>query len=170
MPLPSDAHAALRVLAEKATPGPWMFGTTKVAYERRIGCKVSTGWSGFMPAPERDEDAEYIAAASPDVVLGLLAALADANARITAIAEVVDSREPVDGNAAVMAVRRILSSPAADAHPEPRPVDDDDVDAFLKAINLSGFVLLRDAVMTGLEAVEAARKGSTPNHEKSADA
>jgi hypothetical protein len=57
--------AELRALAEKATPGPWRQGY-------REGKYVYTGVDDFLTGPIRAENAAYIAAASPDVILVLL--------------------------------------------------------------------------------------------------
>lgn len=73
----------LRKLAEAATPGPWevVGGWVEATHggevtPQRVDC-MSYCYGG---TPERMEsgDAKYIAAASPDVVIGLLDALASA--------------------------------------------------------------------------------------------
>jgi hypothetical protein len=79
-------YSELRRLAEAATPGPWYVQKGRSnetcgyvtrdpieQYQRSI-----TGWGAVE---HRFEDAAYIAAASPDVVLGLLSDLAAANRR-----------------------------------------------------------------------------------------
>ena len=61
----------LRVLAEKATPGPWCSNESRVYFPNLKG--------GFdlRCAPRADANAAYIAAASPDVVVGLLDRIAE---------------------------------------------------------------------------------------------
>jgi hypothetical protein len=77
----SDAEmAALRLLAEKATPGPWHASDfcQAPATEKHPAidtCKVRPLQRTALGSFKR-EDAEYIAALSPDVVLGLLATIA----------------------------------------------------------------------------------------------
>jgi hypothetical protein len=73
-----EAHAALRVLAEKATPGPyvwdWKYGTMNAPGLRRNGsvrvmrCADTTCDEVTIGA----DDARFIAAANPQVVLALL--------------------------------------------------------------------------------------------------
>lgn len=62
----------LKTLARKATPGAWC----QVGY-CGIGVSYAGGAPGGVPSPvagaQREEDAAYIAAASPQVVLGLIA-------------------------------------------------------------------------------------------------
>lgn len=83
--------AALREKAEKATPGPWLKGDNYL-----IG-----GWwviAPELPAREdchrtivdmvvRREDAVYVAAASPDVILAVLALVEEQRARISTLEE-----------------------------------------------------------------------------------
>lgn len=81
----------LEALAKAATPGPWHAG------DRGIGWEVHAGRPGKRGCYERDADcrdlnseykdtftqadASYIAAASPDVILGLIKELREAWAR-----------------------------------------------------------------------------------------
>lgn len=61
--------AGLKELAEKATPGPWIMGEDGGVYsEARRDIPVDIIDGLYTEAP----DAAFIAAASPDVVLGLI--------------------------------------------------------------------------------------------------
>jgi hypothetical protein len=75
----------LKAKAEAATPGPWAFrygdivqlsdGGQGYPIDHYTDCKdVIAGFCG------NDESAEYVAAASPDVILSLLAKLAEVTA------------------------------------------------------------------------------------------
>lgn len=70
----------LKELAERATPGPWNilhFDTSYVirsSVERNISSATGEGKSicSLTKRSQKSSDAEYIAAVSPDVVLGLI--------------------------------------------------------------------------------------------------
>lgn len=69
----------LRVLAEAATPGPWMrlFGERTVYDRMEDGCRgIAIVRSDYSPPTQKEAaNIDYIAACSPDVVLALLDAL-----------------------------------------------------------------------------------------------
>ena len=69
----------LRVLAEAATPGPWMrlFGERTVYDRMEDGCRgIPIVRSDCSPPTQKEAaNIDYIAACSPDVVLALLDAL-----------------------------------------------------------------------------------------------
>ena len=69
----------LRVLAEAATPGPWMrlFGERTVYVRMEDGCRgIPIVRSDCSPPTQKEAaNIDYIAACSPDVVLALLDAL-----------------------------------------------------------------------------------------------
>ena len=86
--------AELRILAENATPGPWDYYRPHPNYRAyEVGQVMPGGYLGEAVAATEYNDAEknaaFIAAASPDVVLGLLDRLAHmTEARDNARAEV----------------------------------------------------------------------------------
>lgn len=69
----------LRVLAEAATPGPWMrlFGERTVYDRMEDGCRgIAIVRSDYSPPTQKEAaNIDYIAACSPDVLLALLDAL-----------------------------------------------------------------------------------------------
>ena len=105
----------LRRLAMEATPGPWekvgmsyyhfqIHGKGRNGHESERICMTTDAVSNDAPADVREANAAYIAAASPDVVLSLIA---DLDALRTRLAEVEkdaaryqwmrDSQYPDDG-------------------------------------------------------------------------
>ena len=68
----TDKIEALRELAEKAAPGPWKFVPWHIE-EGPSAVRVSAGW--LLCNTSGDNNAAYIAAASPDVILSLLSEL-----------------------------------------------------------------------------------------------
>lgn len=126
----TDAHAALAAKAEAARPGPW-----RVYESMQADTFVLVGEKGLLaddviagPTYER-RNAEYIAAASPDVVLGLIRDLADANARIEAIQKMHRPKRTESPRYApaeherletFTEMREVDNALAADAHPEPK--------------------------------------------------
>ena len=66
----ADERAALRALAEKATPGPWEARGDSVCIERSFVCHAAR-----MYLIDRERDAAYIAAANPAAIKALLTAL-----------------------------------------------------------------------------------------------
>jgi hypothetical protein len=89
MTIDTDKLATLRALAEKATPGPWRVDTDDTLGETRVtgiygpSRKVDYGLGAEDESPQIVEtdsgvyppklaDAQFIAAASPDVVIALL--------------------------------------------------------------------------------------------------
>jgi hypothetical protein len=100
MSTPID-RAALRALAKKATPGPWRYWLGG-PIDQMTDCgkgyaldvypdskpivldRFTVEQDSVRPIP-RDEDAEFIAACSPDVVLALLDALERAEAALSSI-------------------------------------------------------------------------------------
>ena len=66
----ADERAALRALAEKATPGPREARGDSVCIERSFVCHAAR-----MYLIDRERDAAYIAAANPAAITALLAAL-----------------------------------------------------------------------------------------------
>lgn len=97
----TDDLTALRALAEKATPGPWE--AFEDSDEHLAGCPPTMEWlvTATDPGEEfyeeiinwgnrgRREDAEFIAAANPSVVLALLDRLERAEAAIKRTREAV---------------------------------------------------------------------------------
>ena len=71
----ADERAALRALAEKATPGPWEARGDSVCIDRSFVCHAAR-----MYLIDRDRDAAYIAAANPAAIKALLTALDSAEA------------------------------------------------------------------------------------------
>ena len=69
----------LRMLAEAATPGPWMrlFGERTVYDRMEDGCRgIAIVRSDYSPPTQKEAaNIDYIAACSPDVLLALLDAL-----------------------------------------------------------------------------------------------
>lgn len=68
---------ALRKAAEKATPGPWVTGGTDESGNTYVGgychdCAPPCGALDAQVASAGTDDAVFIAAASPDVILALL--------------------------------------------------------------------------------------------------
>ena len=88
----------LRKLAEAATPGPWEADGGEISqhwsrpepWREIIGTRVACGsycYGGTAQGVERTEDAEFIAAANPAAVLGLLDQLDAAEAKLAAVRE-----------------------------------------------------------------------------------
>ena len=78
----TDDLTALRALAEKATPGPWIYHETIHADNHvTAGGGILTGTHVCGPTYER-ENARFIAAANPAVVLAMLDRLERAEAAI----------------------------------------------------------------------------------------
>lgn len=76
---PPDQMAALRALAERATPGPWEAeGDYKSPDILACGSVVAVTIASDMKPPVDKANAEFIAAANPSAVLALL----DENARM----------------------------------------------------------------------------------------
>lgn len=70
---------ALRALAEKAIPGPWIvIDGTSVATKR----KLSAAAHGLVADAQVEEDADFIAACSPNTILALLDYVASLQRRV----------------------------------------------------------------------------------------
>ena len=70
-----EQRAALRKLAEEATPGPWMrlFGERTVYDRMEDGCRGNVIVRADYPHSKADgENLDYIAAANPSTILQLL--------------------------------------------------------------------------------------------------
>lgn len=87
----TDDLTALRALAEKATPGPWTVRGHEVISEANLGT-VQAPWIADVDGPF--EDAQFIAAANPSVVLSLLDRLERAEAKAKREAEANRMRKP----------------------------------------------------------------------------
>ena len=90
-----EERARLRELAERATAGPWDAHRPHPAYRQYVVDRVMPeGHLGETVATTEDvqasENAEYIAAVSPDVVLGILDALNAAEAERDRLAKAVE--------------------------------------------------------------------------------
>lgn len=90
-----EERARLRELAERATAGPWDAHRPHPAYRQYVVDRVMPeGHLGETVATTEDvqasENAEYIAAVSPDVVLGILDALNAAEAERDRLAAAVE--------------------------------------------------------------------------------
>ena len=88
---PTPDLAELRRLAEAATPGPWEADGLEVCqhwslpepWRAVVNAEITCGpycYGGSARPIERDEDAAFIAAANPSVVLALLDAAAERDA------------------------------------------------------------------------------------------
>jgi hypothetical protein len=87
--LTPEAIADLDAKAAAATPGPWRTGGPSAPIE--IWANIGTSWNAHLvastatrlnPDPISPGDPEFIAAASPDVVRALIAALTEARAEV----------------------------------------------------------------------------------------
>lgn len=95
--IPSEI-AALRALAEKATPGQWTVGASSHEID------VPDGEDGLfsVATAELPEDAAFIAAASPSVVIALLDALEAAESRAAALEAERDARPEITAEDAAL--------------------------------------------------------------------
>lgn len=79
-------HDKLRALAEEATPGPWESEEcfSPSCWCKWISCAPDKGMGGSIASPASigRDDADYIAATSPDVVIALLDEIAALKKRI----------------------------------------------------------------------------------------
>jgi hypothetical protein len=82
----------LEALAKAATPGPWHIDERWSLHDVRHPSPGRIPGTGSVCEPHRASDAAYIASASPDVVLGLIADLREARTNEDALRRQLASR------------------------------------------------------------------------------
>ena len=126
---PTPDLAELRRLAEAATPGPWEADGLEVCqhwslpepWRAVVNAEITCGpycYGGSARPIERDEDAAFIAAANPSVVLALLDAAAERDALAAKVERVraLPAKHPA-GGWYMTSMRDVLA--ALDAEPQP---------------------------------------------------